>query len=291
MFRMNTIVLALDGSEAAKRAIPFARGLARESKSRIVIAHVDERMGTRGRAPIDTEEEGIQTEIQTLLKDLADEGIEARFETGEMISRGAEIAHAIADIAEKSKADLIVTGTRGHSEIPGLFVGSVTQRLLHICKQPVLAVPGSAEFTRGEAPFKTIVLALDGSEGSKRAIPVARELARLGGAKIVIAHIEERTIGKGGGPIHPDEEEIRAEIDKLAEELSNEGTETKVRAADVMVGRPAHVIASIADESGAGLIVTGTRGHTAVSGLLLGGVTLRLLHIARKPVLAVPEER
>ena len=89
MFRMNTIVLALDGSEAAKRAIPFARGLARESKSRIVIAHVDERMGTRGRAPIDTEEEGIQTEIQTLLKDLADEGIEARFETGEMISRGA----------------------------------------------------------------------------------------------------------------------------------------------------------------------------------------------------------
>ena len=66
MFRMNTIVLALDGSEAAKRAIPFARGLARESKSRIVIAHVDERMGTRGRAPIDTEEEGIQTEIQTL---------------------------------------------------------------------------------------------------------------------------------------------------------------------------------------------------------------------------------
>ena len=73
--------------------------------------------------------------------------------------------------------------------------------------------------------------------------------------------------------------------------LSNEGTETKVRAADVMVGGPAHVIASIADESGAGLIVTGTRGHTAVSGLLLGGVTLRLLHIARKPVLAVPEER
>ena len=291
MFRMNTIVLALDGSGAAKRAIPFARGLARESKSKIVIAHIDERMGTRGQAPIDVEEERIRAEIQTLLKDLADEGIEARFQTGEMISRGAEIAHAIADIAEKSKADLIVTGTRGHSEIPGLFVGSVTQRLLHICKQPVLAVPGSAEFTRGEAPFKTIVLALDGSEGSKRAIPVARELARLGGAKIVIAHIEERTIGKGGGPIHPDEEEIRAEIDKLAEELSNEGTETKVRAADVMVGGPAHVIASIADESGAGLIVTGTRGHTAVSGLLLGGVTLRLLHIARKPVLAVPEER
>ena len=139
---MDTIVLALDGSEGAKRAIPFAVGLARESKSRIVIAHIDERMGTRGRAPIDIEEERIQAEIQTLVKDLVGEGIEARIEMGEMISRGAEIAHAIADIAEKSKADLIVTGTRGHSEIAGLFVGSVTQRLLHIAKQPVLAVPG-----------------------------------------------------------------------------------------------------------------------------------------------------
>ena len=289
MFVMNTIVLALDGSDAAKRAIPFALGLARESKSRIVIAHVDERMGTRGRAPIDVEEEGIRAEIQTLVKDLAAEGTEATIEIGEMVSRAGEIARAIADIAEKSKADLIVTGTRGHSEISGLFVGSVTQRLLHIAKQPVLAVPGASELAGGKALFKAIVLALDGSEGSKRAIPVARELARLGGAKIVIAHIEERTVGKGGGPIHPDEKEIRADIDKLAEELSNEGIETQVRAADVMVGGPAHVIASIADESGADLIVTGTRGHTAVSGLLLGGVTLRLLHIAHQPVLAVPE--
>jgi nucleotide-binding universal stress UspA family protein len=291
MFRMNTIVLALDGSEAAQRAIPFARGLAQESKSRIVIAHVDERMGTRGQTPIDAEEERIRAEIQTLGKELAADGIEASIEMGGMVSRGGEIAHAIADIAEKSNADLIVTGTRGHSEIAGLFVGSVTQRLLHVAKQPVLVVPGGPESTEGEALFETIVLALDGSEGSKRAIPVARELARLGGAKIVIAHVEERTIGKGGGPIHPDEEEIRAEIDKVAEELSNEGIEAKVRAADVMVGGPGHVIASTADESGAGLIVTGTRGHTAVSGLLLGGVTLRLLHIAHQPVLAVPKPR
>ena len=142
MFKMNTIVLALDGSQGARRAIPFAVGLARESKSRIVIVHIDERMGTRDRAPIDVEEEGIRAEIQTLVKDLAAEGIEARIEIGEMISRTGEIARAITDIAEKSDADLIVTGTRGRSEIAGLLVGSVVQRLLHIAKQPVLAVPG-----------------------------------------------------------------------------------------------------------------------------------------------------
>ncbi len=48
MFETNTIVLALDGSEGATRAIPLAVGLARESGSRIVIAHVDERMRFAG---------------------------------------------------------------------------------------------------------------------------------------------------------------------------------------------------------------------------------------------------
>ena len=193
------------------------------------------------------------------VNDLADELIEARLKTGAMTFREPNIADAIAHIAEKSKAVLIVTGTRGHSEIPGLFVGSVTQRLLDLGKQPVLAVPGFAEFTRGEAPFKTIVLARR-SGGSKRAI----QLPRAGpsrGAKIVIAHIEERTIGKGGGPIHRHEEEIRAEIDKLAEELSKQGPQRKARAADATVGGLAHVLASTADESGAGRIVTGSRGH------------------------------
>src|SRR5512144_1287453 len=103
--------------------------------------------------------------------------------------------------------------------------------------------------------FKTIVLALDGSEGAKRAIPVATELARAGEGRIVIAHVEERTVGKGGGPIHADEKEIRRELDELAEQLSDQGIQTQVRAEDVMVGGPAHVIAFIADEAKADLIV------------------------------------
>jgi nucleotide-binding universal stress UspA family protein len=53
-------------------------------------------------------------------------------------------AHSIAEIAAKADADLIVVGTRGHSAVGGLLVGSVTQRLLQIADQPVLAVPPSA---------------------------------------------------------------------------------------------------------------------------------------------------
>ena len=139
----KAIVLALDGSETAKRGIPIAVELAKEGKGKIVIAHVEERMATKGRAPLHVNEDQIQEELQALVKDLDGDGIEASIEMGDVMAGGSGVAHAIADIADKSNADLIVAGTRGHSPVEGLLLGSVTQRLLHIAKQPVLVVPAS----------------------------------------------------------------------------------------------------------------------------------------------------
>lgn len=139
----KAIVLALDGSETAKRGIPIATELAKERNGKIVIAHVEERMATKGRAALHVDEDQIQSELQTLVKDLEADGIDATIEMGDVMAGGSGVAHAIADIAEKSNADLIVAGTRGHSPVEGLLLGSVTQRLLHIAKQPLLVVPAS----------------------------------------------------------------------------------------------------------------------------------------------------
>ena len=139
----KSIVLALDGSEGAKRGIPIAVELAKAGEAKIVIAHVEERMATKGRAPLEVDEDEIQAELRAMVKDFAADGIEASLEMGDVMAGGAGTAHAIADIAERSKADLIVTGTRGHSPVAGLLVGSVTQRLLHIAKQPILVVPAT----------------------------------------------------------------------------------------------------------------------------------------------------
>jgi nucleotide-binding universal stress UspA family protein len=136
--------------------------------------------------------------------------------------------------------------------------------------------------------FNTILLALDGSDGSKRAIPIAVELAKRDGAKVVIVHVDERIVGKGGGDIHADEAQVQDEVRKMAEDLSGQGIETSVEMRDVMVGGPAHPIADVANEAGADLIVVGTRGHSGVPGVLLGSVTQRLLHLAHQPVLAIP---
>ena len=137
--------------------------------------------------------------------------------------------------------------------------------------------------------FKTILIALDGSEGSEAAIPVAAELAKQEKAKLVVAHVDEYVAGKAGSmPARLDEDAVRAGVQKQADELSGQGIEVTVEMSGPVLGGPAHTIADIADSTSADLIVVGTRGHTPVSGLLLGSVTQRLLHIARRPVLAVP---
>jgi nucleotide-binding universal stress UspA family protein len=118
--------------------------------------------------------------------------------------------------------------------------------------------------------FKTIVLALDGSHGSRRAVPVAVELAERDQANLVIAHVEQDVAGKGGGPIPATEDEIQAEIRTLAEEISAGGLETTVEMRNIMLGGPAHAIASIAEAADADLIVVGTRGHSSLAGVVLG---------------------
>jgi nucleotide-binding universal stress UspA family protein len=139
--------------------------------------------------------------------------------------------------------------------------------------------------------FKTIVWATDGSESADRALSYAKELAELAHAEIVAVHSEEFLLGPraGGEPVHPDEEEIKAQIARQVAELEEAGIKasSKVVAGPSLVGA-AHMVADAAREVGADVIVVGTRGHNPLAGLLLGSVTQRLIHVAGCPVLAVP---
>lgn len=138
--------------------------------------------------------------------------------------------------------------------------------------------------------FKTIVWANDGSEPAEKALPLVRELAKEGGATVTIVHVVERVEGIGavGVPHRADEREVQAHLRQLATELSAEGVQASLEIKGDVGTRPAHAVADIARSIGADLIVMGTRGYTAIGGLLLGSVTNRLLHIAPCPVLVVP---
>ena len=85
---------------------------------------------------------------------------------------------------------------------------------------------------------------------------------------------------------------MQAKIKGQVEELKNVGVDAEFK----LTGGPslegaAHMIAKVARETEADLIVAGTRGHTALAGPLVGAVTQRLLHIAPCPVMAIPPAR
>lgn len=139
--------------------------------------------------------------------------------------------------------------------------------------------------------FKTIVWATDGSEAADSALPYAKGLASATGGKLVAVHAVEHLIGPraGGYPVHVDEDELEAKIKRQVEALAEEGVDATLKLVEgnTLEGAP-HMIAGAASEVGADAIVTGTRGHNPVAGLLVGSVTQRLLHIADCPVVAVP---
>jgi nucleotide-binding universal stress UspA family protein len=141
--------------------------------------------------------------------------------------------------------------------------------------------------------FKKILWATDGSESADRAFDVVAELAAAPGAQLLVLHTVEQVIGpgsRGGVELHPDEDELQAKIDKQVSDLQGKGIEAQSRLVQSGAHSAAHAIARVAKEEGSDLVVMGTRGHTALAGLLLGSVTQRLLHIAPCPVLVVPKE-
>jgi nucleotide-binding universal stress UspA family protein len=137
--------------------------------------------------------------------------------------------------------------------------------------------------------FRTILWATDGSANADRALPVVKELAEEKGATLVVAHCRELLTGRASGsPINADEDELLAKVRKQAAELEAVGFDIRVDVVTASGTNAPRVIADLAREHKADVIVVGTRGHSALVGALLGSVTQRLLHIAPCPVLAVP---
>lgn len=139
--------------------------------------------------------------------------------------------------------------------------------------------------------YATIVVGLDGSDASARAVPHAAQLAAQG-SEVVAVHVRELFAARGSPqPVELDENAAEHRVREQVDKLQQAGAKTELIVASAMVGGAAHVIADVARDRRADLIIVGTRGHTRIAGLLIGSVTQRLLQIASCPVLAVPPER
>lgn len=130
-----------------------------------------------------------------------------------------------------------------------------------------------------------IVVGFDGSEHSRKALERAVEIANGATLAVVSAAHVEGFLGGGISPIDPAEAEARARaLTEAREYVEGRGVNGVFIEGN---GNPADVLVQEAQESGADLIVVGTRGRNAAKRVVLGSVSTNVVHHAPCDVLVV----
>lgn len=136
----------------------------------------------------------------------------------------------------------------------------------------------------------TIVVGVDGSEGSARAMNWTAGLAQRLGARVIAIHVFEPLahLGTTSPPYQFDQIEIavrtRLESEWTAP-LASAGVDHEAR---VLHGTPFGCLVDAAAEVDADLIVVGARGYGLLRGLALGSTSEKLLHTSKRPVAVIP---
>lgn len=138
---------------------------------------------------------------------------------------------------------------------------------------------------------RRIVVGLDGSPGSERAVEWAATLARDLNADVIAVHAVPTVVyGPMAMPVVVDDATLRDELSHVVEDewcALLRKMEIPYRSV-VETGSAAEVIMQVADREGAQLIVVGSRGRGGFAELLLGSVGQQLTHHSTHPIVIVP---
>jgi len=139
----------------------------------------------------------------------------------------------------------------------------------------------------------TIVVGVDGSEESRRALRWAIDEAQLRGARVVALRAWVYPALAAGGL-------IPATTDLVGQLATNERQELAATVAEFEAGgveieqlvvEDAAARALVEAAAGADLLDVGSRGHGGFTGLLLGSVSQQCAHHAPCPVVIIPPEQ
>lgn len=138
-----------------------------------------------------------------------------------------------------------------------------------------------------------LLVPVDGSTASLRALKVAVSLARLSpNASLHLVHVHEEPLIYGEIAVYVPREKMealqRAHSDGILDTAEAELRDSGVRhTREVLSGPIAPTIAAHAERLGCDAIVMGRHGKTALGDLLMGSVALKVLHATRLPVMLV----
>ena len=137
--------------------------------------------------------------------------------------------------------------------------------------------------------YDRILLAVDHSEISDRAVAAARDLAVLSKGEVWVLHLREREMGAKTGALVVDETTADANeaVEASVEVLTQAGVKAHGEVRNTIFGFAAREIVNDAIEVDADVIVMGSRGRGDIAGLLLGSTAHKVIHLSDRPVLVV----
>ena len=285
---ISHIIVLLDGSENAAHAIPLAREIAKNLRAQIVLLSAIKKPRRASQKQLQILMAERKKYLDTVIAELSKAGIqaEARVEVGST----SEVSEALV---RENGYGLVITSTRGATGEHTWLGGGMTHKLVEKLETPVLLVQVDDQGNGKLPKFDRILVALDGSSYSERALPYARLLAKAFRSKLILVCV----------PAVPQADEYRAPADIVtkirdkaeanmqkflsgtARLLRRDGVKVDLR---VTGSIPGHAIISVAEEEGADMMMLTSQGRGGYNALLLGSVADYVVRNTNAPVFMVP---
>ena len=285
MTGIRRLLIAIDGSDYAQRAVDFVGALAPESGTELIILMVVEPLppisiardpffGSHTRALI---REYLEAQRRTA-KGVVDAAAALLRRPGvnvEVLVRLVTPKREIVRISRQRRSDLIVLGARGLGGFMGLALGSVSHYVAEHATASVLVVKAHDE--TGVVPVGRpwhVVAAVDGSPQSDAMIAFVEGLPWSDGV-----HIRVVTVGEVGSMVPREVADI---AERTASQIAAQAVE-RLRAlfptteGVTRLGSPAAEIVEMARSWPTDLVVVGTRGRTGLRATILGSVSRQVL--------------
>lgn len=282
---MTQVIVGMDESDGAAHALRWAvdEGVGRDWRIRAVLAweYLDEEQlgAVHSFDPVghaDIAAKRLSAAVENAVGPLDAAGVELEVVCEQA---GPALVTAAAD------ADLLVVGARGLGGFKRLLVGSVSNHCLHHAPCPVVVVREGVEPVRHLA--ERIVVGVDGSHSSRRALRWGLDLARPGHARVEVVHAwQPIVVGGPYAPVAIDAQTWSGAAEQILDEvLAAEDTTGIAVTRNVSCGGAAGAL--IEAGRGADVVVVGSRGRTGLREALLGSVSHQVAYHAPCPVVVI----
>lgn len=289
------ILVPIDFSQNSFHGLAYAVELAERLGARLTLVHVTEPAVPPldgAWVPADAEShERARQQLAELAHDRA-----GRLEVVTEVRLGNP-PDEIDEAARRHQSDLIIMSTHGYTGLKQVLLGGITEAVIRRAPCPVLVVRShpvseAARLASTQPAFRSLLVPIDFSPRSERAIAYAGALAQWSGGTVSLMHVLgpsewDEIGGWTGGDFGGSSADVQARLHAVLTRLLPANVHGKVYAGP---GTPFAQIVAGADFCRADLLVLTTHGRTGLAHLLCGSTAERILRHASSPVLIIPPD-